>query len=247
MKQFKINGAFGNSSILVGESITNTSTYIPVKNTVILTDTTVFQCCGEFFPACPVISIGLGEKIKTLETVSDIYRQLIDLGADRSTFLLGIGGGIVCDITGFVASTYMRGIRFGFVSTTLLSQMDASVGGKNGVNLGGYKNMVGTFNQPEFVICDMAVLKTLPRPEVLCGMAEIIKHGAIFSPSMVAELESFRSDALALNPEVIASLVYQSVAIKAGVVSRDEREHGERRKLNFGHTFGHAIEKLTAL
>ncbi|MDL2268744.1 3-dehydroquinate synthase [Desulfosarcina sp. OttesenSCG-928-A07] len=247
MKTFQISGTFGNSSIFVGESITRIGNYVPVENTVILADTRVSHYYRELFPACPVISIGLGEKIKTLETVSDIYRQLVDLGADRATFLLGIGGGIVCDITGFVASTYMRGIRFGFVSTTLLSQVDASVGGKNGVNLGGYKNMVGTFNQPEIVICDMALLKTLPRREVLCGMAEIIKHGAISSAAMVAELESSQKAAMALDPEVISSLVYQSVAIKAGVVSRDEREHGERRKLNFGHTFGHAIEKCTGL
>ncbi|GAB6905384.1 3-dehydroquinate synthase [Desulfosarcina cetonica] len=247
MKKLLVNGGSGTSSILVGASIDNLSAHIDQRRTVIITDSTVQRHYRERLPDCPVIIIGLGERIKTLETVADIYRQLVDLEADRGTFILGVGGGIVCDIAGFVASTYMRGLRFGFVSTTLLSQVDASVGGKNGVNFGGYKNMVGTFNQPEFVICDMALLKTLPVREVLCGFAEIIKHGAIASLEMVDFLESHRDAALDLDPAIIAHLVYQSVEIKAGVVSRDEREHGERRKLNFGHTFGHALEKLTGM
>lgn len=141
----------------------------------------------------------------------------------------------------------MRGTRFGFVSTTLLSQVDASVGGKNGVNFGGYKNMVGVFNQPEFVICDPIVLNTLPVREVLCGFAEIIKHGAIFDASMLDFIETHRDAALELDVAIIGHLVYRSVEIKAGVVTRDEREHGERRKLNFGHTFGHALEKITGM
>jgi 3-dehydroquinate synthase len=172
---------------------------------------------------------------------------LIELETDRSAFILAVGGGIVCDVAGFVASTYMRGTPFGFVSTTLLSQVDASVGGKNGVNFGGFKNMVGVFNQPEFVICDLAMLKTLPVREVLCGYAEIIKHGAIADARMLDFLETHRDAALDLDQAIVAFLVYRSVEIKAGVVTRDERERGERRKLNFGHTFGHAIEKLTGI
>jgi 3-dehydroquinate synthase len=141
----------------------------------------------------------------------------------------------------------MRGIRFGFVSTTLLSQVDASVGGKNGGNFGGYKNMVGVFSQPEFVICDLALLNTLPVREVLCGFAEIIKHGAIADAGMLSMLETRRDAALTLDPAIIADLVYRPIEIKAGVVTRDERDHGERRKLNYGHTFGHALEKLTGI
>ncbi|BBO87784.1 3-dehydroquinate synthase [Desulfosarcina ovata] len=247
MKTLLVNGAAGTSKILVGESIDNLKAYIDAAHTVVITDSTVEGLYRGRLPDCPVITIGQGERIKTLETVTEIYRQLVALEADRSTFILGVGGGIVCDIAGFVASTYMRGTRFGFVSTTLLSQVDASVGGKNGVNFSGYKNMVGTFNQPEFVICDMALLKSLPPREVLCGFAEIIKHGAIASAPMVEFLEAHRDGALDLNSDIIAHLVYRSVEIKAGVVSRDEREHGERRKLNFGHTFGHALEKLTGI
>jgi 3-dehydroquinate synthase len=166
----------------------------------------------------------------------------VELEADRSTFIIGIGGGIVCDIAGFVASTYLRGVRFGFVSTTLLSQVDASVGGKNGVNFEGYKNMIGVFNQPEFVICDLNLLNTLPEREILCGMAEIVKHAVIGDTDLFAYLEEHYQEALALDIGVIKKLVYDSA-----IVNKDEKEKGERRKLNFGHTFGHAIEKTTGV
>jgi 3-dehydroquinate synthase len=247
MKKLLVRGASGSSQLLVGESIDNLSRYIKPHRTIIITDKTVQGLYQDRFPDCPVIAMGLGEKIKTLETVIDLYGRLIELETDRSAFILAVGGGIVCDVAGFVASTYMRGIPFGFVSTTLLSQVDASVGGKNGVNFGGFKNMVGVFNQPEFVICDLAMLKTLPVREVLCGYAEIIKHGAIADARMLDFLETHRDAALDLDQAIVAFLVYRSVEIKAGVVTRDERERGERRKLNFGHTFGHAIEKLTGI
>jgi len=247
MKKLLVKGAFGSSQILVGESIDNLDAYLGSRSAVIITDKTVLHLYGKTFPGCPVITIGVGEKIKTLETVAAIFSQLVDAEADRSTFILGVGGGIVCDIAGFVASTYMRGTAFGFVSSTLLAQVDASVGGKNGVNFGGYKNMVGVFNQPEFVICDLSMLKSLSHREVLCGFAEIIKHGAIADGRMFDFIEGQRDAALALDETVVDYLVHRSVEIKAGVVTRDEREHGERRKLNFGHTFGHAIEKLTGI
>jgi 3-dehydroquinate synthase len=192
-----------------------------------------------------VITIGTGESVKTLDTVRDIFAALVDLEAQRSTFILGIGGGIVCDTAGFIASTYLRGVRFGFVSTTLLSQVDASVGGKNGVNFEGYKNMVGVFNQPEFVICDMEMLKTLPENELVNGFGEIVKHAVISDIGMLEFLEKNTDKALALDLEVIERLVYDSVVTKADIVNQDEKEAGVRRLLNFGHTFGHAIEKTT--
>lgn len=247
MRKLLVKGSSGSSQILVGESIDRLAATIDPQRTVIITDANVGACYAERFPDCPVLTIGQGEQIKTLATVEQLYAQLVELEADRSTFILGIGGGIVCDVAGYVASTYLRGVRFGFVSTTLLSQVDASVGGKNGVNFGGYKNMVGVFNQPEFVICDLTLLKSLPIRETLCGFAEIIKHGAIADRHMLDFLETHRDDALDLEPAIIEHLVYRSVEIKAGVVTRDERERGERRKLNFGHTFGHAIEKLTGI
>lgn len=247
MKKIEIKGNTGHSHIFVGESLENLHAYAAGKQVVIITDDNVARFYQNQFPKAPVIRIGTGEGIKTLETMGRIYRKLIELEADRSSFLLGIGGGIVCDVAGFAASTYLRGVSFGYVPTTLLAQVDASVGGKTGVNFMGYKNMVGVFNQPEFVICDPAVLKTLPRRERVSGFAEIIKHAAIADKSYFTFLEENAGKALMLDPDVLQQIIYDSVVIKADIVNRDETEKGERRKLNFGHTFGHAVEKTTGI
>jgi 3-dehydroquinate synthase len=247
MRELKIRGTSGDSTLYIGESLQNLKDYIPPVKMVIITDSIVKHHYHRDFPSADVIEIGMGEKIKNLDTVRMVYEKLIEFEVDRSSFIVGIGGGIVCDIAGFVASTYLRGVRFGFVSSTLLSQVDASVGGKNGVNFGGYKNMVGVFNQPEFVICDMGLLKTLPNKEVLCGMAEIVKHAAIGNAALFSYLETYYEKALRLDHEVIERLVWDSVLLKSTVVNRDEKEAGERRKLNFGHTFGHAIEKTAGV
>jgi 3-dehydroquinate synthase len=245
MKTLHIQGKTGKSTIMVGERLQQLEHYISARPAVIITDHHLLNLYGKDFPRYPVITIGCGEMIKTLDTVNSIYQQLVDMEADRSTVIVGIGGGIVCDITGFVASTYMRGVSFGFVASTLLAQVDASVGGKNGVNLGGFKNMVGIFSQPEFVICDMNLLKSLSMRDLLCGFAEIVKHAVIADADMFDYLEKQWPQALAIDSNVIEKLVHDSVVIKAGVVNRDETEKGERRILNFGHTIGHAIEKIT--
>jgi len=247
MKTITINADSGPSRILIGERLENLQRYIPVARPIVITDVNV----GKLYPLdsmpAEVITIGTGEAIKTLDTVQEIYAQLLSIQADRSSFIVGVGGGIVCDIAGFVASTFLRGVRFGFAATTLLGQVDASVGGKNGVNFQGYKNMVGLFHQPEFVICDPELLKTLPRKEIACGLAEIVKNAAIADSDLFAYLEQNYSDILALNSRAIEKLVLASVTIKSSIVGRDETEKGERRKLNFGHTFGHAIEKVTGI
>ena len=247
MKTITINADSGPSRILIGERLENLQRYIPVARPIIITDVNVGKLYSLDSMAAEVITIGTGEVIKTLDTVQDIYAQLLSIQADRSSFIVGIGGGIVCDIAGFVASTFLRGVRFGFVATTLLAQVDASVGGKNGVNFEGYKNMVGLFHQPEFVICDPELLKTLPQKEISCGLAEIVKHGAIADVDLFAYLEQHDEDILALDSQVIEKLVLASVRIKSSIVNRDETEKGERRLLNFGHTFGHAIEKVTGV
>lgn len=248
MKKLEIQGKMNTSIIYVGETIKKIQNYTPAQTQkIIITDRNVAELYQSVFPSWPVIEIGLGEKIKTLETVQWIYEKLIDLDADRSTFIVAIGGGVVSDIAGFCASTYLRGIRFGFVSSTLLAQVDASVGGKNGVNFRGFKNMVGVFNQPEFVLCDIELLKTLPERELACGFAEIIKHAVIADAKLFSFIESNAAKAMSMVPDVIEKLVYDSVVIKSDVVNRDEREKGERRKLNFGHTFGHAVEKTAGL
>jgi 3-dehydroquinate synthase len=179
--------------------------------------------------------------------INDLAVQLLDLGIDRSGFIIGIGGGVVSDITGFLASVYMRGIGFGFVSTSLLSQVDASVGGKNGVNVGPVKNILGNFTQPEFVICDTGMLKTLPEEEYLSGLAELIKAGIILDEGLVRIIEQNIDPILSRDPQLMTTLVSRSVNIKASVVREDEKEKGLRMVLNFGHTFGHAIEAQTGL
>ena len=245
METITIKTDSGSSSILIGERLENLQRYVPGIKPIIITDVNVGKLYPQAAIAAGVITVGTGEEIKTLDTVEDIYAQLLAVKADRSAFIVGVGGGIVCDIAGFAASTFLRGVRFGFAATTLLAQVDASVGGKNGVNFEGYKNMVGLFRQPEFVICDFDCLKTLPPREIFCGLAEIVKHAAIADAELFNYLEKHAEDVLALNREVIEKLVLASVRIKSSIVGRDETEKGERRLLNFGHTFGHAIEKLS--
>ncbi len=248
MKKLDIEGRSGKSVILVGERLENIGAHLPKPaRVVVITDKTVERLYADRMPGAERIVIGTGEAAKTLDTMSFIYRRLIDLQADRNVFLLGIGGGIVCDITGFAAGTYLRGVGFANVPTTLLAQVDASVGGKTGVNFNGYKNMVGLFNQPSFVLCDPLVLRTLPDRQMANGFAEIVKHAAISDEKYFALLERKADSALAHEPDLLEKIIYDSVVIKAGIVNRDEREHGERRKLNFGHTLGHALEKTLRL
>jgi 3-dehydroquinate synthase len=247
METITINADSGPSRILIGERLENLQRYIPVARPIIITDVNVGKLYPPDLMTADVITIGTGEGIKTLDTVQDIYSQLVSSGADRTSFIVGFGGGIVCDIAGFVASTFLRGVRFGFVATTLLAQVDASVGGKNGVNFEGYKNMVGLFNQPEFVISDPELLKTLPQKEILCGLAEIVKHAAIADVNLFSYLEQHYEDVLVLDGQAIEKVVLASVSIKSSIVIRDETEKGERRILNFGHTFGHAIEKVAGV
>nr|NJM02778.1 3-dehydroquinate synthase [Desulfobacula sp.] len=244
METFQINGKLGSSAIHVGEHLKNLGNYLPDARAVIITDENIKKYYEKDFPDLPVIALGTGEEIKTLSSVEFILKELIRYSCDRSSFIVGIGGGIVTDITGFAASIFLRGIRFGFVSTSLLSQVDASVGGKNGVNLDAYKNMVGVFNQPEFVICDLDLLQTLPGPEISNGFAEIVKHALICDKALFEFIETHLQGALALDYETIYRLVADCVRIKSGIVQQDEKESGERRKLNFGHTIGHAIEKI---
>ena len=244
METFHVKGLLGLSSIYVGESLKNLENYLPSTQTIIITDENIKKYYQKDFPDVPIITIGTGEGIKTLATVETILKKLIRYSCDRSSFIVGIGGGIVCDITGFAASVFLRGVNFGFISTSLLSQVDASVGGKNGVNLDSYKNMVGVFNQPEFVICDIDLLHTLPKKEISNGLAEIVKHALISDADMFDFIENNKQKALDLDDDTIFKLVATSVKIKSQVVQQDEKESGERRKLNFGHTIGHAIEKI---
>ena len=235
------------SEIYIGRKWESVSALIPDKGTVIITDDNVKQLYGSTFPKIPVFSLTPGERSKKLEVIEDMAGKLLDAGIDRSGFILAIGGGVVCDFAGFLASIYMRGIRCGFISSTLLSQVDASTGGKNGVNLGDTKNMIGTIRQPEFVICDPAMLKTLSDEEYLSGLAEMIKTAIIGDIKLFELIESRSDDILSRNSDLLTMLVAKSVRFKGSVVSEDEKETGLRRILNFGHTYGHAIELQKAV
>lgn len=234
------------SEIIVGSVSELLPRLLPDKRVVVVSDTNIDRHYHTLVNRYEHVLIGLGEASKTLVTADAIYKKFISMGVDRSTFVLAIGGGIVTDVAGFVASTYMRGVEFGFVSTSLLGQVDASVGGKNGVNVDGYKNMVGTFTQPRFVICDVGMLRTLPEREVRTGMAEVIKAGIIADEELFSKLELTPLAELTKNPDLLAEVVYRAIKVKADIVERDEREHGDRRKLNLGHTLAHAIEKSSS-
>lgn len=242
-----LKGRFRNSRILVADQLELLEELLPGKEVYIITDHHVHQLYGDQFPAFPVFPIAPGEASKTMQTVSHICRWLMAKGAGRDAFLLGIGGGVVCDITGFAASVYMRGIDFSFVATTLLAQVDGAIGGKNGVNLDGYKNIIGTINQPHFVCCSTGMLHTLPEPELQNGLAEAVKHTLIADKKMFATIRDNTEKILALDDELITKLVQHSIRVKSDIVGRDEIEEGERRKLNLGHTWGHAAEKTDAI
>lgn len=235
------------STILIGENYQNIDKYIQQKRCFLICDENIKKYYSDFVDRYPHIIIGTGENIKNWDTVSLIIEKLLDMGADRHSFLLGMGGGVVCDITGFVASVYMRGIQFGFISTSLLSQVDASLGGKNGINFGKLKNMIGVFNPPQFVICDPKLLKTLPERQVKSGFGEIIKHALIRDPKLYDFLISNREELLSLNTSLMEELIYRAISVKAAVVEADPLEQGERKILNFGHTLGHAIENNSNL
>ncbi len=191
-----------------------------------------------------VFTFEAGEKNKNLDTVSSLYQTLIQNGLDRKSLLVALGGGVVGDLTGFGAATYLRGIDFIQIPTTLLAQVDSSVGGKTGVDFQQYKNMVGAFHQPKLVYINTTTLKSLPEREYFSGMGEVIKHGLIKDADYYEWIKENIDAIKAREHEAVKEMIYQSCLIKGGVVERDPKEKGERALLNFGHTLGHAIEKL---
>lgn len=235
------------SRILIGESFSNYKQYFSSTKLVIITDTNLHTLYSDFFGNHTVIVIPPGENHKTLKTVEYIYAELIRLDADRTTFLLGFGGGVICDITGFVATTFMRGLQFGFISTTLLSQIDASIGGKNGVNFKRFKNMIGTFQQANFVICDPKLLLSLPDYEYKNGFSELIKYALIADAEMFQWIENQKSSLINKDLKWIEEMTLRSIKIKSKFVNEDIQDLGSRRILNFGHTLAHAIEKNSSL
>ncbi|MEO8762680.1 MAG: 3-dehydroquinate synthase [Ginsengibacter sp.] len=222
-------------------------TKLQKDNAVFITDENVYRAHIERFSGWQTIVIKAGEQFKNQQTVDSVIAQLIELHADRQTFIVGVGGGVVTDIAGFVASVYMRGIKFGFIPTSILAMVDACVGGKNGIDVGVYKNLVGVINHPEFLLYDYSFLETLPDEEWINGFAEIIKHACIRDLEMFQFLEKNSLVKFQASVEDTAMIIKRNVEIKYHVVSGDEFETGDRKLLNFGHTIGHAIENAAKL
>lgn len=198
----------------------------------------------KFFDNVVSFEFPAGEENKNLETVQKVYETLIVNHFDRHDLLVAFGGGVVGDLTGFTAATYLRGVDFIQIPTSLLSQVDSSIGGKTGVDFSKYKNMVGAFYQPKLVYMNLSLLYTLPREQYICGMGEILKHGLIKDRQYFQWMQDNYEAIMNLEPSMVEEMVYRSCLIKRDVVERDPREKGERALLNFGHTIGHAVEKL---
>lgn len=229
------------------ETVNNLPQLHDSQHVLFITDEHIAQLYPDIFKERKTLVIPYGEGSKDLNTIASLADQLLSMETTRNTLLIGIGGGVVTDITGFLASVYMRGVNFGYVPTSLLGMVDAAIGGKNGVNVGLHKNMLGTFRQPEFILYNSTFLATLPDDEWSNGFAEVIKYASIFDADMFDELCTrdiafYKNDIAALD-----SLIRRCVAWKNKTVQEDEHDDGPRKLLNFGHTVGHAIEKLCEL
>lgn len=192
-----------------------------------------------------VVTIRGGEECKNIDVAAHLWEYLIEIGADRHCCLVGVGGGTVTDLVAFVASTYMRGVKFVLVPTTLLGQVDAAIGGKCAINMGGYKNMVGLFSLPREVVCDVRLLASLPEREWRAGLAEVVKTAIIGDEELFEILELKSLDDVRQDAMLLEDIVARCAAVKCGIVQRDLCESGERMLLNLGHTFAHAIESLS--
>lgn len=257
MKTLKVNLGDRSYPILIGSGtikkiLSLTQKHFGSSKIVILTNRTLAKLyqskIQKLFSKNAEVSwviIPDGEKYKTLATVEKIYHQLCQQKTDRHSGLIALGGGVVGDIGGFVAASYLRGIPFIQIPTSLLAQVDSSVGGKTGVDLPFGKNLVGAFYQPKAVIIDLDFLKTLPQRELCCGLSEVIKYGILGDEKFFCYLEKQMDSILKLNQTALTRIIYRSCEMKAEIVAEDEKEKGKRALLNLGHTLGHAIETLT--
>lgn len=250
MLTVNVNLAERSYPVFIGKGLLNNSKilrpYLNSGRVLVVTNDVVaplyLKQVRALLPDSDAIILEDGEKYKTLATVSKIYDKLLTDKYDRNTTLVALGGGVIGDITGFAAATYLRGVKFIQIPTTLLAQVDSSVGGKTGVNHPLGKNMIGAFYQPECVLVDTDALKTLPQRELKAGLAEVIKYAFINKPDFLDWLETNLERILAGDSELLAEAIRVSCEQKAQIVAQDERESGVRALLNLGHTFGHAIE-----
>jgi 3-dehydroquinate synthase len=259
MQQLNIDLGERSYEILLGSGLLDRvgellSQVLQPSRIILVTHPSLFRLYGEKVLAglkkqgwtTDIIEVPEGEKSKSLYQAEIIYDRLLDFNCDRKSVLIALGGGVIGDLTGFVAATYQRGIPFVQVPTTLLSQVDSSVGGKTAVNHPKGKNMIGAFYQPRLVVADLDTLQTLPQKEFRAGLAEVIKYGVISDINLFEYLENNTEKILQLDHEYLAHIIKTSCAIKAQVVEKDERESHYRMILNFGHTLGHSIESLTS-
>jgi len=234
--------SYTNTSIYFDDSFSSLFKYIDLdsSNVFLIIDSNIYDLHSKKFHEFEnILVVESVEDSKSLAYIDTLIDKLILLGCNRSSFIVGVGGGVISDIAGFIASIYMRGVRFGFVPTTLLSITDASIGGKNGVNFKGIKNIIGTINEPEFLLIDFSFLKTLSDFELSNGYSEIIKHACISSNKLFSLLEQVEID---YNSNSFKEILKESIKIKLTIISNDLNESKSRKLLNFGHTFGHAIE-----
>ncbi len=215
---------------------------MPGRRMILITDQHVYRLHRNDFRAWDTIVLRAGEQYKISATIESLVERLIALQADRQTVLVAVGGGVISDLVGYLAAIYMRGLSFGIVPTTLLSMVDASIGGKNGVDVGRYKNMLGTTRQPDFILHDYRLLRTLPEREWSNGFAEVIKHACIADSTLFRQLLQRDLGFYRGNPTALRRLISRNVQLKFGVVQKDPFEKGYRKLLNFGHTLGHALE-----
>jgi len=242
MKHKRYQFSSSSTDFYFDASLSHLGKLVNKQQAIIITDENIYKAQASKLKGWNAIVLKPGEEYKVQGTVDSIIEQLIEMEADRKTTLIGLGGGVITDITGYTASVYMRGLSFGFIPTSLLAMVDASIGGKNGIDVGVYKNMVGIIRQPKFLLYDVSLLKTLPDAEWRNGFAEIIKHACIKDAPLFSILEKNDLPAFQKNKKLLSALVERNANIKSKVVQRDEFEKGERRLLNYGHTLGHALE-----
>ena len=249
MASVAVHGAQGG---ILFSPLASLASLVDPERTLVVTDRRIHGLFGSAFPPCPIAFVPEGEAAKSWDVLGGLYRRLTDIRMDRDGRILAIGGGSISDLAGFAAHTWMRGIAFSAAPTTLLAMTDASLGGKNAIDFEGYKNIVGSFHQPEAVVCDIETLRALDGVQFSSGMAEVVKHAVIDGEEYFSFLEDTLSAAggggfrhESCPAAALRRMVADSQRVKLAIVARDPTEKGERRILNLGHTFGHAVEIVT--
>ena len=242
MQSLELNTETDSYKVLIGEQLTNLTNYADLSNCLALVDAAIISDWQKADLNCKTISLQAGEQLKSLENIAKLYTDFLDHQLDKSSTVIAVGGGALTDAVGFAAATFNRGIKCIAVPTTLLAQVDASIGGKNGINFSGVKNLIGTIVQPELVLCDLNFLSTLPKSAISSGMAEVIKAAIIADSTLFEVLTDRVKDIFELKADILEQIVFRAVKVKADIVAKDEYEKSERMKLNLGHTIGHALE-----